>query len=51
MKNTPSYLPHQGGGFSPLLTFDRVQPTDLHLPLYGGGREGATGATILGSPK
>ena len=37
---TPSYLPHQGGGFSPLLGLDPVQPTGRHLPLDGGGWEG-----------
>jgi len=38
--NTPSYLPHQGGGFSPLVTKDQATPTGRHLPLDGGGWEG-----------
>ena len=54
--NTPSLLPHQGGGVAPLLGRDWVQataigtrsnyPTGRHLPLDGGGWEGVTEATM-----
>jgi hypothetical protein len=37
---TPSYLPHQGGGFSPLMGHDLAMTTERHLPLDGGGWEG-----------
>jgi hypothetical protein len=39
---TPSLLPHQGGGASPLFELDGVIPTGRHLPLDGGGWEGVT---------
>jgi hypothetical protein len=38
--STPSYLPHQGGGFAPLLWHHLAPPTGRHLPLDGGGWEG-----------
>jgi hypothetical protein len=30
---TPSYLPHDGGGFSPLVGHDLAMTTERHLPL------------------
>ena len=47
---TPSYLPHRGGGFSPLVELDHASPTGRHRPLDGGGWEGVSGAMIAGSP-
>ena len=38
--DTPSYLPHRGGGFSPLVGHDRADPQGGTSPLMGEAGRG-----------